>query len=285
MEKKIYCMHHVDNDGYCSAAIVAKYYGTNITFVPMQYSWKPPFDMIEKNSKVIIVDFSLESEDDWKQLMDKTDDIVWIDHHKTMSRWESVAGHLHGVRENTIKGERVSAAWLTWMYFYGNTLPMPAVVTLVDDYDVWKHALGMETWYFQWGAYLRIHGPNDTMWQVLLHGNDIALQRILDDGKIIHEYNQITFKRRVKSTSFIVDFEGYRCRCINYSGAGSSIFEHLPEKDYDIAVVFFYNGRKWTCSLYTEDSNVDVSEIAKKYGGGGHAGAAGFICDFPPFLK
>jgi nanoRNase/pAp phosphatase (c-di-AMP/oligoRNAs hydrolase) len=46
---------------------------------------------------------------------------------------------------------------------------------------------------------------------------------------------------------------------------------------------FSFDGDEWIISLYSR--NIDVSEIAKKYGGGGHKGAAGFHCKDLPFCK
>lgn len=48
---------------------------------------------------------------------------------------------------------------------------------------------------------------------------------------------------------------------------------------------FSFNGRNgtWTYSMYSKI--VDVSNIAKKYGGGGHRGAAGFNLDKLIFEK
>ena len=40
---------------------------------------------------------------------------------------------------------------------------------------------------------------------------------------------------------------------------------------------------KWSVSLYSIDPNIDCGSIAKKHGGGGHPGAAGFQCDSLPF--
>ena len=42
-----------------------------------------------------------------------------------------------------------------------------------------------------------------------------------------------------------------------------------------------FDGHKFQVSLYSE--YVHVGEIAKKFGGGGHQGAAGFFCDKLPF--
>jgi oligoribonuclease NrnB/cAMP/cGMP phosphodiesterase (DHH superfamily) len=41
----------------------------------------------------------------------------------------------------------------------------------------------------------------------------------------------------------------------------------------------------WKFSLYNDNGKVDCSQIAKQYGGGGHAGAAGFILNQEQFNK
>ena len=46
---------------------------------------------------------------------------------------------------------------------------------------------------------------------------------------------------------------------------------------------FSWDGRirKWTVHLYSLNE-VKVNEIAERFGGGGHPGAAGFVCDRLP---
>ena len=53
------------------------------------------------------------------------------------------------------------------------------------------------------------------------------------------------------------------------------------EAEHDAMIVYKYEPsiKKWKVSIYSTKSEVNVSEIAKKYGGGGHAGASGFILD------
>jgi len=42
-------------------------------------------------------------------------------------------------------------------------------------------------------------------------------------------------------------------------------------------MVFAYSKKgHWNIGMYTDKDGVHVGNIAKKYGGGGHAGAAGF---------
>jgi len=51
--------------------------------------------------------------------------------------------------------------------------------------------------------------------------------------------------------------------------------------EFDICIGFVFDGLRYTVGLYSQ--KLDVSEIAKKYGGGGHPGAAGFVCKQLPF--
>ena len=46
---------------------------------------------------------------------------------------------------------------------------------------------------------------------------------------------------------------------------------------------FIWRKGQWTVSLYSTKSDIDVSIIAKNYGGGGHKGASGFQCKELPF--
>jgi nanoRNase/pAp phosphatase (c-di-AMP/oligoRNAs hydrolase) len=62
---------------------------------------------------------------------------------------------------------------------------------------------------------------------------------------------------------------------MNIGLAGSDWFDSVDSSEYDILLLFSTgNGRTWSYSIYSE--TVDVSEIAKKYGGGGHKKASGF---------
>ena len=48
-------------------------------------------------------------------------------------------------------------------------------------------------------------------------------------------------------------------------------------------LTFGYAKKTWTVSLYTDRDDVDVSETASFYGGGGHRKAAGFQTSILPF--
>jgi nanoRNase/pAp phosphatase (c-di-AMP/oligoRNAs hydrolase) len=50
-------------------------------------------------------------------------------------------------------------------------------------------------------------------------------------------------------------------------------------------MLFHRQKTKWVVFLYTDKENVDVSNIAKNYGGGGHRSAAGFSAKKFPFWE
>ena len=58
--------------------------------------------------------------------------------------------------------------------------------------------------------------------------------------------------------------------------------------DYDIMINFYMHKKNnWCLSFYTAKDDIDVSKIAAKFGGGGHAKAAGAssLNELPEFLQ
>ena len=65
--------------------------------------------------------------------------------------------------------------------------------------------------------------------------------------------------------------------CINRERFNPINFGIDYHKDgYDGAACFHFDGTHWCFSLYNDNGEVDCSQIAKQFGGGGHKGAAGF---------
>jgi len=265
------CFYHgADMDGKASGAIVRKFYGDECEYIP--YFYKDfPFDSIEKDESVIIVDCSC----DFNKLLKITKDIIWIDHHKTaIDQYE----HLK------LKGERVdgiAACELTWEYFYNSKLPL--CIKLFGDYDVWKFAYGEDSNRLQTGIRLYDNSVESPMWNKWLD-KYYLMEEELEKGAIALQYRDSYYKSLINSLSFYTDFEGYIAICCNAGSVSSQLFDSLDESTYDIMIPFSFNGEEWTCSLYTK-KEIDCGTIAKKYGGGGHKQAAGFRIKELPFKK
>jgi oligoribonuclease NrnB/cAMP/cGMP phosphodiesterase (DHH superfamily) len=82
---------------------------------------------------------------------------------------------------------------------------------------------------------------------------------------------------------FETEFEGMKCFAVNLGLCTSDYFKSLPNGEYDVLMPFVFDGNQFIVSMYS--TTVDVSEIVKKYGGGGNKGASGFQCYDLPFYK
>jgi oligoribonuclease NrnB/cAMP/cGMP phosphodiesterase (DHH superfamily) len=264
------CFHHTDNDGFCSFYIVKRKH-PDITGIPVDYSRPFPYDKITKDEPVIVVDYSFDSMESLNKLFEITSDVIWIDHHVSSLNLGLV--NIRGPRVNGIP----AACYLCWQYFFPKE-SMPEVVELVSDYDTWQFKFGDSTQFFAKG--LMLYQGEDDIWEDLLNdiGGDL-IARITEEGKIIMKYQSLYYQILLKNASFETVFEGHDAIACNACKINMEVFKHAPKKD--LKIVFFYDGKNYNVSLYSE--KVDCEQIAKKYGGGGHAGAAGFKVKELPF--
>lgn len=269
------CFYHgSDLDGQCSGALIKSNYSECKMF-PINYGDDFPFDIIEPNETVFMVDFCLQPFVDMIKLY-KMCNLVWIDHHKS-------AIEDHKKYDIKILGRRkigIGACQLVWEVLYNNTPPL--FVRLLAEYDVWDHTNPL-TLPFHYGMGVCKTDPiNQDFWNMLCDRE--MVMRIVEDGDIIMKYQNEENRKYADSTAFEINFHGYRCVVINKMITNSKLFDSVwnPDK-HDIMISFGWYKNKWGISLYTNKNEIDVSQIAKKYGGGGHQGAAGFECQLIPF--
>ncbi|MCK9521014.1 MAG: hypothetical protein M0R74_18615, partial [Dehalococcoidia bacterium] len=177
-------------------------------------------------------------------------------------------------------------------------LPVPRMIQLVGDRDIWAWKCGEETKNFFAGSQMHDTKPDSEFWWKCMDheleplpppntGNakakesgEIFWKRLLQDGETINRYKASTDEEINKSLGFDLSFEGFNCWAVN-RGRISSDRLGGRNKQYDILMPYYHDGKQFTVSLYSE--KVDVSVIAKKYGGGGHKGASGFQCEKLPW--
>jgi oligoribonuclease NrnB/cAMP/cGMP phosphodiesterase (DHH superfamily) len=282
--------YHNDLDGRCAAAIALRAKGFPIDLfeddgaVELDYKdFDTLFDLnkVESQEEVIIVDFSFPHEA-FGDLLAKTDLVVWIDHHKTAIEELSDYEGVPGIRESG----KDSAALLAWRYFFPDLEPTEAVI-LTSKYDTWNFEPGSRPILFYYGMKAeKSHNPVDAIWIALLDPDSPeeceevpALDRVLQNGKPIMAAEEAQNREYVTHYAYPTTFCGYRSIVCNKGLTNSKLFDALPEDEFDLMVVYAFDGKAWRVSLYTKNESIDVSEIAKKYGGGGHKQAAGFVCE------
>lgn len=222
--------------------------------------------------------------------------IIWIDHHKTsIEKWPS---SIRGYRIDGVAACRLAWQWFTGKQEFAGTYELPArqsyidriiseplAVRLAGEYDIWdKRDPCAET--LQYG--LRCRDLTLADWDDLLcvkvHS---VLGSLLDDGEVAQRYAQKMDSDLVKHRSYRMEWEGLNWLVLNTGRFNSLTFTALdvPETGHDALMGYMFNGKVWTVSLYhaKDRTDLDLSTIAMKHGGGGHKGACGFTCKSLPF--
>lgn len=296
------CFYHNDADGKCAGYWVSLNVGLHDSyktyeFVEMDYSKKFPLESIREDEQVYIVDFSI-SPDEMTQLLNITKDITWIDHHKTaIEKYNDYPYEIRGIRYDGIAGCMLTYCYIHHMtqFGIGEIKPFdismiedaPLFTKLIADWDVWKFKYGNDTRNFitAFNAYDFDPDPKCKDWEMFYPFDKKELEDggLIYQGQIMNKFRDGWAKSYCKSKGFITMFEGNKCFAMNLGSCNSEYFKSIDDGTYDILMPFCFDGNMWTVSLYSK--TVDVSNIAKKYGGGGHAGASGFQCAELPFNK
>jgi oligoribonuclease NrnB/cAMP/cGMP phosphodiesterase (DHH superfamily) len=286
--------YHSDNDGKCAGFWVKELatpdekYDTE--FIKMDYNIDFPFETIKPNETVYIVDYSISTEE-MDKLFNITTNIIWIDHHKSaIERYENYDKEIKGLRYDGIAGCMLTYCYLKHMTDRGNgevksfssemTEDAPEFTKLIADYDVWTFEYGDKTRAFEKGFTLFLHEPEDEIWDDLLTESDLfnnttlTLSNIISSGKTIIEYRKNMMRDYCEKKGFEAVLDGNKCFAVNMAMMGTDDFIIPNVEDYDILISFSFDGMNWNYSL--RSTKIDCAELAMKYGGGGHKGAAGF---------
>lgn len=267
------CIHHDDLDGRMSAAIIVSEH-PDCKCIEMSYKDVKDFDIENlKDEVVYMVDFSFPMEEMME--INNIAKFIWIDHHKTaIEDYDScIKVGLRGIREIGS-----AACELTWNYLYENLVPS-IIVKLAADYDVWRDHLDYwETEIMPFQMFAR----NKTVEELVVILNSNAEVGAINKGKAILDYDDDINAQDAKNC-FELEWEGIKFICLNTQKRGSRIFKSVWDNNkYHAMLVYCYTGSDYRYSLYT-DKDVDLSLIAKQFGGGGHAKACGFISDKLPW--
>ena len=275
-------IHHNDLDGRCAAAIVYWYnvvIKPKIRFAEIQYGM--PIPHIEPNEEIYILDFSFKP-DDMKKITDITKNITWCDHHKTAAEY---GYNFPGYCDFTEKG--LSGCECTWKHVHGIESSIPIGVRLIGSYDSWRFDKDIlmpngscsneeKIKSFHEGCKIILpDSPAKALWNHLVGGFHIVLHSIETAGEYAIQYRNNYLQSQRKYAHEVI-LDGHKCLAMNTQGFGSASFGELFDK-YDACIAYIFNGKKHMVSVYS--TKIDCGALCKKFGGGGHKGAAGFTCN------
>lgn len=270
------CFHHCDIDGRAAGAVVAKFENNYDpgNFFEVDYVQTLPLDKISKGEKVYFVDYSFSEStvDVLKKIIEITEDIIWIDHHKSSRdmldkhpEFKTIPGMVH---------IGISGAALTYMYLYHEFYErIPKILQYVSDYDCF-HLKLPDVMQFKYGIESVNHGPLADLWVRALDVNYGILEDLISRGEIVKSYHDNQCRDVRDQFAYEADVDGYTALIVNRDGNSSLFGDKFSQ--YDVCIRWTFNGERYVYSIFTSKPDIDVSEIAKKRGGGGHKQAAGF---------
>lgn len=279
------CIYHIaDHDGKGSAALVKNIY-PEAELMGLNHDMEIPYDEILRHDKVVVCDISLPM--DFMFELSQKIDFTWIDHHiSVIEQYEQKLAEGYA----PIKGIRkvgTAAIMLTWEYFYPNQ-SMPLGIKLLGLNDIFD-LKDKRVRPFEYAVQaLGINRPTDKIWKELIN-DEVDINAMVEKGRAILSYIRNRNFRLVRAQAFVSEFEGYKCICANIAQGYSEFYDSLDNlSDYDVMINFYMNKKNcWNLSFYTAKDNVNVAKIAEKFGGGGHAKAAGAssLKQLPEFLR
>jgi oligoribonuclease NrnB/cAMP/cGMP phosphodiesterase (DHH superfamily) len=282
--------HKADFDGiFCRE--IAKRHFDSIQWPAEYIGWDygDPVPTVSPEDKIYMLDISVDG------LMDHPN-LNWVDHHK--SAIDKFSKTIQGYR---IDG--VAACRLAWQYFGGindwkgdgkptkqdfvdRKVSEPLAVRLAGEYDIWDRR-DPNAELFQHGLKSEPLAEGD--WKLLLDVNnsDAWVSHLLENGKVLQYAQTHQNESIIKAAGFTIDFEGLKFLACNHARYNSHLFTAGLTPEHDACFGFCWRDGQWVVSLYHAPGKEhhDLSQIAVKYGGGGHRGACGFRCKNLPFLN
>ena len=296
---KPFCIYHGNcADGFTSAWAVWKALGADCEFYPGVYQ-EPPPDVTGRD--VIMVDFSYKRPV-LEAMAKAARSMLVLDHHKTaeadlkglgvdMSKWKPPFGwqrHMHNAAQDDFENANCngaiiyqlfdmerSGAGLTWDFFHGTE--RPPLVQYVEDRDLWRfnllHSRAVNAYIFSWDYTFENWDALDA--SLTSDGPSVAAA-----GAAIERKHHKDVAELVKVTKRRMTIGGHEVWVANLPYTLTSDAGHLMAQGEPFAACYWDTPEGRVFSLRSTDDGADVSEVAKKYGGGGHRNASGFRIPF-----
>lgn len=280
--KTLVITHSADLDGHCSQAIAKRALGSTASYIGWDY--KDPIPDTSSYARVYLIDVSFPP----AEMQARVGKLIWIDHHAS-----AIKDNLTTYAGLRIDG--VAACRLAWQWFFGDKSAAkasyierkvlePHAVTLLGEHDIFNHE-DPNTFPFQYA----MQAEESPDWETLLASNMTNLSTfaaksgpvkdLIERGRPIQQYLKVTQAELSEEAGYDAEFEGLKLRVMNTPQKGSMQFDASIKEHHDGCLRYYWNGKTWGCSLYgvAHKKDVDLSVIAKKYGGGGHKSACGLV--------
>jgi len=258
------CIYHGGcDDGFGAAWAVREKMGDDCEYYPAVYQTDPP-DVTGQD--VILVDFSykrpvLES------IIEQCKSLIILDHHKTAA--EDLEGIFEHQKVTGVFDMEKSGAMLAWEWFHPGERP-PKLLEHIQDRDLWRFELPKTK---EISMALRSYEQSFERWDCIIKHD--AIDDLAKEGEAINRFFNQKVQEAIRHAGEEI-IGGYVVPTINAPHWMSSDLAGELAEGKPFAAVYWINKDGSTTYSLRSRGDFDVSEIALKYGGGGHKNAAGF---------
>lgn len=264
-EKKMrMVIYHANcRDGFAAAWAAWKKFGDHDTVYVAASHGENPSERSVAGSEVLFLDFSYPREK-MIAMHSVAKSLIVLDHHKT------AAADLAGLPFATFDMNR-SGAGMAWDTLHPN-VERPWIISYVEDRDLWRFKLPHSKQINAWIGACKMDNFHDMTVLANAGPNDAA-----HAGACVLAYVDSYISDMAQHARH-VDFEGHRIPVVNAPFVSISELLGSLAESAPFSLGWFQRGDgMYAYSLRSRGpGGVDVSEIAKRYGGGGHKNAAGF---------
>jgi uncharacterized protein len=261
------CIYHgLCADGFTAAWVVWRYFGEgNVDFHAASHGDPPPE---VDGREVYIVDFSY-LRPVIEEMARHARKLTVIDHHITAAQELEGLIRNDGVVDGVFDMDK-SGCLLTWEWFFKDRQP-PQVLLAVNDRDLWKFEL---PWTREIFLALTSYPYDFETWDTLMEPD--RFESLRQDGVALSRKQQKDIAETVAAGSHLITIAGHTVPACNVPSIWASDAAQIMAQGHPFAACFWIDGDKIAFSLRSTPDGLDVSEIAKQFGGGGHRHAAGF---------
>ena len=267
MAKPLVIYHGNCADGFGSAWVFDRFGDREYEFHAGVYQDAPPN---VEGRDVYLLDFSYKRPV-VESIRERCGRLVLIDHHKTAL--EDLAPLIKsGAIEHHCSLEH-SGAVLAWQWHMGNFAEPPRMIQHIEDRDLWRFALPFTR---EIQACVFSHPYDFRVWDTLMQAGDDEIANFIREGQAIERKHHKDVAELVGVVTRNMEIGGHSVPVANLPYTLTSDAGHLLAKGAPFAACYWDTPDGRVFSLRSADDGLDVSAIAKMYGGGGHVHASGF---------
>jgi uncharacterized protein len=272
--KKISVLYHADcPDGFGAAWAAWRKFKENAVYIAV-----PPNNRAvpksAENTELYTLDYAFPA-DVVAQVQNQTVSLTVIDHHESNKTAAECV-------ENRLFDLSHSGAALSWKYFHPGKR-VPKLLRYVEDADLWKFRLKHT---HEISEALMLYDMNFKTWEKLARDFESKTRekKYIEEGSVLLRLRERRIGRLIGFGERRT-FEGHKAIMVNSPFYVSEIGHSIVKHGTPVAILWSHREGKIVVSLRSDGQEVNVAKLAEKYGGGGHAAAAGFTFKVKDFLK